>query len=61
MTKTLAITANTTPGQIEAFVGRLCGECGQRADKHIHLFGSDVYLCPTVKQFTEVPDDAPAR
>ncbi len=37
----------------QAFRERPCKNCGQAAELHIHMFGTDVYLCPTVPQFEE--------
>lgn len=45
-----------TVEELEAFIARPCGACGRRADEHIHLFGTQVYLCPTVQCFSECAD-----
>jgi len=36
-----------------AFAARLCARCNHPANKHIHLFGSAEWLCPTVATFVE--------
>lgn len=52
---TLSQARTTVSG--ERMKSRLCGRCGCRADQHIHLYGSQHYLCPTVGFFRESDED----
>jgi hypothetical protein len=53
VTGVAAEIVNPSDEQIAALQSKSCGRCGYRADAHIHLFGSKLYLCPTVATFAE--------
>ena len=50
----------TTIDEMRKLQARLCVRCGERADRHIHLFGSEVWLCPTLPTFVD-PFDSPTK